>query len=284
MDEDGHADDGFVTDDCFITDDGFVTDDTVAMDEPAQASPNEGLERRTIDISSDTTDGQDEYIQNEENASDSDWEYDQIIKKARAQLNTGTMRRTHPKNLTRPKKCQRVGTSVVVFTSRLRNQQHDPFQLLEKTLVPGCKNAFERYHKFLWKLRLGIANLKPFLSSDQQKRKQVKNTPGKHTTTKETGKSGLRSDAWQWFMVEEINSVRYGICVIEAVDGEPCNAQIPTGTSTTALWRHLKLRHSFSNEGACSVSYLTSWPMVAFFFVGSFDYFIYSFAHLDWTD
>ena len=58
----------------------------------------------------------------------------------------------------------------------------------------------------------------------------------------------LRSGAWKWFSVEDYDGIRHGICLVETVEGIACEAKVKCGTSTTNLWRHLKIAHGFSKE------------------------------------
>ncbi|CAG8728846.1 11632_t:CDS:2, partial [Cetraspora pellucida] len=63
-----------------------------------------------------------------------------------------------------------------------------------------------------------------------------------------TGGSLLRSPAWKWFEEVYIDNIRHGICNIELTGGKPCDTKVKTGELTTALWRHLKNVHGYSEN------------------------------------
>jgi hypothetical protein len=249
--------------------------------EPEPETSFTGEKRRVVQISSDEepdTRAKDthveEYAPSEHNASSSDTEFDETIKEGAARSKTAHTRskmhktrstRSNSTRQTRSNKRQKVETKIVVSASKLRQPQ-DPFQRVQPKLAPGCKNAFDLLGRKKKKSR--VPNPNSVDSTDQPPPKRPKNEIAEQSSKtaskvdkpkkppKTAKQAGLRSDAWQWFSADDVGGVRYGTCLIETVEGKPCDMKIRTGTSTTALWRHLKVSHGFSDKGAPSVGWV----------------------------
>jgi hypothetical protein len=157
--------------------------------------------------------------------------------------------------LTRSKN-QKSRTTVVVSASKLP-QQHDPFDRAQTKLAPSCKNAFEIMKNSQKKISV-TTDLSPVAHNSDRppaKRPKKKLTKKSRKAASETVKE-VRSGAWQWFAIEIIDKVRHGICLVETADGKPCNTTVRTGSSTTALWTHLRVQHGI-RDGKPPVSLFT---------------------------
>ena len=234
----------------------LVPSPTFDLEPEASSIGNRVRKRRVIHVSSDEErDTQvEEYAPSEHDTSVSDMEFDQTIKEAsaRARARSKAASKAHKmrSNLTRQtslNKRQKVKTTIVVSASKLQQPQ-DPFQHVQPKLAPGCKSAFD----VLGGNEKSSTNPSADVAEQSSKAAYKPNKPKR--AAKRTGQAGLRSSAWQWFSVKELDGVRYGVCVIETVEGKPCDEKVRTGDSTTALWRHLKVRHGFSGDGTPSVS------------------------------
>lgn len=215
-------------------------------------------ELRDVVISSDeknmsTNEKTDAFASNGSDSSDSsDNEFEATIRRGRAQ-SAGRRGRGRRRG-------QKRG-GVAVSRSALRHQPPDPFRPSKLRIAPGEKNAFN----VMQKAQRRNQTKRPHSSSEivsvseRPPAKRQKGDEGDEdddaqplnavASAKKSRKTGLRSNAWEWFSDTRIDSVRHGICLVEMADGKACGVTVRSGDSTTQLWRHLRAKHGYSQSG-----------------------------------